>query len=84
MTPDRKAKLLTPDSTLKDVVRALCFRPQGIVFLVDDKKRLKAVMTDGDVRRALLAGASLEDSAFHYGVKRFVHGTVECAGPPKP
>ena len=77
MKLDHKNKFLPLGAQLHDVLRSLCFHPQGIVFFVDNKKRLKAVMTDGDVRRALLAGACLEDSAFPHGVKDFVHGHID-------
>ena len=33
----------------------------GIVFMVDDDRKLIGVLTDGDARRDLLAGAALED-----------------------
>jgi nucleotide sugar dehydrogenase len=36
--------------------------PTGIVLVVDDDERLLGIMTDGDVRRGLLRGASLDDT----------------------
>ena len=34
---------------------------ERLCFLVDDDKRLKKVVSDGDIRRALLAGAALDE-----------------------
>jgi nucleotide sugar dehydrogenase len=35
--------------------------PSGIVLVVDHRKKLLGIATDGDIRRSLLAGASMED-----------------------
>ena len=77
MNHDFEHKLLPLAATLKDVLRGMCFRPQGIVFFVDRTQRLKAVMTDGDVRRALLRGADIGECAETYFNHNFVFGREE-------
>lgn len=47
--------------TLRDAMRALDEGARRIALAVDPDGRLAGVATDGDVRRALLGGASLDD-----------------------
>ncbi|MBX3096496.1 MAG: nucleotidyltransferase family protein [Fimbriimonadaceae bacterium] len=57
------AELTIPlKATLRDAVTAIDRNLKGIVFVVDEKRRLLDSLTDGDIRRALLAGATFEDS----------------------
>jgi len=44
-----------------EVIRCINDNHLGVAFVVDDKKRLCGVVTDGDIRRALLEGKGLED-----------------------
>ncbi|CAB1241647.1 D-glycero-D-manno-heptose 1-phosphate guanosyltransferase [Clostridiaceae bacterium BL-3] len=46
---------------------------KGIVFIVDDEDRLMGTITDGDIRRAILSGANLEDN-----VSNIVHRNSVC------
>ena len=50
-------------ASLREVISALNRNLKGIVLLLDDERKLLGSLTDGDVRRAFLAGAGLEDSA---------------------
>jgi dTDP-glucose pyrophosphorylase len=45
--------------TIRDAVQAIENGLVGIALAVDEGRRLKGTITDGDVRRALLAGATL-------------------------
>jgi dTDP-glucose pyrophosphorylase len=47
------------DATVADAMRSLEESGSQIVLVVDDRDRLVGTLTDGDLRRALLAGASL-------------------------
>lgn len=59
---DRIGPALVPEAgTLRDVMRALDAGALRITLAVDPGGRLVGVATDGDVRRALLAGAGLDD-----------------------
>lgn len=63
--------LIDENASLHDALAALDALSGGsmTLFVVDDSGRISATLTDGDVRRALLHGASLQDSiamAGHY------------------
>jgi len=56
-------QLLTPENaSIKEALIVIDGNGLGIAFVVDQACRLKGIVTDGNVRRALLKGASLEDS----------------------
>jgi perosamine synthetase len=46
--------------TLRDAVELINENAQGIVFIVREKRKLAGVLTDGDIRRYLLAGGTLD------------------------
>ena len=52
--------LVREDFTIRQVIAAIDKGTKGIVLLVDEHAQLMATITDGDVRRAILAGTSLE------------------------
>ncbi|MCM1082990.1 MAG: sugar phosphate nucleotidyltransferase [Clostridium sp.] len=58
--------------TIKDAMKCIEIVKPKIVFIVEDKK-LKASLTDGDVRRFLLAGGALSDLAMDAGNKKTLY-----------
>ncbi len=58
----QKSFLFLP-ATIKDVLSHLDKKALGIVLVVDEQYHLLGTITDGDVRRAILRGLSLESSA---------------------
>lgn len=52
--------LMAPDRSLRDVIACIDQNARGIALIVDDGRRLIGTITDGDVRRAILAGTSLD------------------------
>ncbi|OCG74681.1 sugar phosphate nucleotidyltransferase [Microbacterium sediminis] len=64
-----QAVLSASTATLIDALGAIDRGAGGLSCLVDDDGRLVAVLTDGDVRRALLGGAALEDPAERFAVR---------------
>jgi len=52
--------LVRADATIRDTLQHLNRNELGIVFVVDGESRLEGVATDGDIRRGLLGGATLE------------------------
>ena len=53
--------------SVKDVLKKLDFlASDAIVFLVDDDKKLIGTITDGDIRRGILKGFSLDDDITNY------------------
>lgn len=62
--PNIEPILVSPSSTLKNAMQVIDAAPHkgsvaGIALVVDDDRRLLGVLTDGDIRRALLRGVSL-------------------------
>lgn len=52
--------LIGQDQLLRDAITALNRNWRGIVLVVDSDQRLLGTITDGDIRRAILAGHGLE------------------------
>lgn len=52
-----------PQASLREVLVCLEATKRGIVLVVDEDRRLLGVITDGDVRRAILEGTDLAVSA---------------------
>jgi perosamine synthetase len=52
--------LIGSDASIRDTLLRLNRNELGIVFVVDADRRLEGVATDGDIRRGLLEGATLE------------------------
>jgi dTDP-glucose pyrophosphorylase/CBS domain-containing protein len=55
------ALLLTPDATIRDAMRRIDSGGAEIALMVDATGRLLGTVSDGDVRRALLGGAGMDD-----------------------
>ena len=58
--------LVNPETKIKDVLNIINQAPHknlpsGIAIVVDDSNSLLGVVTDGDVRRALLGGHNIEE-----------------------
>jgi dTDP-glucose pyrophosphorylase len=60
---DYQKSFLYLPATIKDVMSHLDKKALGIVLVVDEQYRLLGTITDGDVRRAILRGLSLESPA---------------------
>jgi dTDP-glucose pyrophosphorylase len=50
------------DATLRTAMKAIDESGEGVTHVLDDDAKLLGILTDGDVRRALLKGASMDDS----------------------
>lgn len=61
MKANIKDILIHTNCTIKEVLEKLNLGAKGIVLVVDDKQRLIGTITDGDVRRAILKGVSIDD-----------------------
>ena len=55
------------NQSLRDILRIINENTSGIALLVDDEERLSRAITDGDIRRAILNGASLDDTVESLG-----------------
>ena len=54
MLSTEKFPVLSTDSILKDALDLMCKNKFGSVCITDDKKVLRGIITDGDIRRILL------------------------------
>ena len=59
MTDALRSSKVNADATVADAMRSLEASGSQIVLVVDGQDRLTGTITDGDIRRAVLAGASL-------------------------
>lgn len=69
MDPTRLEKIFVPPgATVRAAIESIDAAAIEIALIADDQRRLIGTVSDGDVRRALLAGVTLEDP-----VERIVH-----------
>jgi dTDP-glucose pyrophosphorylase len=81
--------VVSPRSSIRQVMECIDHNGQGIAVVVDDERLLTATITDGDIRRAILAGINLDlpaemllerrESAFHSGPVTALVGTPDAA-----
>lgn len=58
--PVLQSLLVPSTSSMRDALRVIDGNARGIAFVVDAEGRLQGVVTDGDIRRAILRGVSPE------------------------
>jgi len=51
---------VSPESSVRQVMECIDQSAKGIALVLDDQRRLIGTVTDGDIRRAILAGMDLE------------------------
>ncbi len=62
--------IVSEDTKIKDAIVVMSEGRLGTVLIADEKNRLKALLSDGDIRRALLKeDFSLDDLALKYATK---------------
>jgi len=71
---DIARNLMPVTASLREVMARLNDGVSGVVLLVDDSGALKGVATDGDLRRAILAGNTLEVPAETFMSRSFTYG----------
>ncbi len=62
------------DKTLLETMHMINERGKGVCFIVDDNKMLIGIVTDGDIRRSILSGVSLDSSISEIVSSNFVYG----------
>lgn len=70
---DISKNLCSVECSIRDVMESLNKGVNGIIFLHDNNGVVKGLMTDGDVRRAILKGAPLEDKVRKYMNTDFIY-----------
>jgi dTDP-glucose pyrophosphorylase/predicted transcriptional regulator len=68
--PDLARLTVPAGSTILDALRAIDAGGEAITFVVDGGERVVGCVTDGDIRRAILRGASLEDRVLPQVMRR--------------
>lgn len=66
MSRDLAVLVVPPEATLRDALLAIDAGGQEIALVVDEAERLVGVVTDGDLRPAILKGATLDDRVSPY------------------
>lgn len=62
MIKDYKKALLTNDKSIIDALKIIDAAALQIVLVIDENEKLLGTVTDGDVRRAILEGVSLDET----------------------
>jgi len=76
---DISRNILPLRSTLRQVLERLNTGVQGVILMVGDDGRMAGLFTDGDSRRALLAGALLDSPAELHMNRRFTAGSADAS-----
>lgn len=76
MSKNYTETLIRSDATLREAMVALDKSAQGVVFIQDDAGVLLGVLTDGDIRRVLLAGGAIEAPVSVHMNRSFVAGST--------
>lgn len=58
---DWKSVLVSPDASIRETIRVIDMGALKIALVVDGEGRLIGTVSDGDIRRGILKGCSLED-----------------------
>lgn len=56
-----EAYCIAPQASIRDAIDRIDKGAKGIVLVVDDRRRLLGTITDGDIRRAILARTQLDE-----------------------
>jgi len=68
--------LITPQVTLREAMLRLNGGIGGVLLVVDSEGAMAGLMTDGDIRRALLSGAVLDSEVAAFMNRDFVAGST--------
>lgn len=53
--------IVSPDKSIRQVIAFIDLNEKGIALVVDENRKLLGTITDGDIRRAILAGSQLDE-----------------------
>lgn len=70
---DCEKLICSENSIMKDVMICINNNTKGTAFIVDRDKKLVGIVTDGDIRRALLSGAGLKEPIKTYMNNCFIY-----------
>ena len=69
---DCKKLICSENLSIREIMTCIDDNAKGIAFIVDEEKRLVGIVTDGDIRRALLDGAGMKEPIRDYMNRCFV------------
>ena len=72
-----KDLLCDSSNSLIEVMRIINKNGKGVCFVIDESKSLKGVVTDGDIRRALLDSIHLDEKVENILSKDFCYGNID-------
>jgi perosamine synthetase len=70
-SPAIQELLVASDKTVKDALKVIDGNAQGVCFVVDANGKIQGVLTDGDIRRALIEGKTLDSRVTEVMQKNF-------------
>ena len=65
--------LINTSASINDAIIKIEANTKGFVLVEDDYNRVLGTLTDGDIRRALIAGAKLNDAVLNHINKNFIY-----------
>ena len=71
---DLSALIVMVDASLFTALRVIDTNRMGIAFVIDAARHVVGVVTDGDIRHALVRGINLHDDVGQAMTRTFVHG----------
>ena len=74
--------MVSPSACLREVLECIDRGAQGIALVVDDQRRLISTITDGDARRAILAGVELDLPVHQFLLQRDPTGNIHPVTAP--
>jgi perosamine synthetase len=72
-----KTLICNCNNSLLEAMRIINENAMGACFVVDELNSLKGVVTDGDIRRALLSNVRLDEEIKNILSKGFVYGSID-------
>ena len=72
MNVDLNSFVMSANLSIREALNAIERNKNGIIFLTRDDGVLSGSVTDGDIRRALLSGATLEDCVINIANDQFI------------
>ena len=73
MMKDWKKSLISADTPLIDVIKVIEKSDHKVGMVVDSDRRLLGMITDGDIRRAIIKGVTMDESAETVMFKDFIY-----------
>lgn len=74
---DISSNLISISKSIKAAMQQLDQGVGGILFCINEQGIMQGILTDGDIRRALLDGAALSDAVKNAMNRNFVSGNIE-------